>query len=195
MIAIQKALFRLAGDFRALEVRWALVGGMAVSALAEPRTTQDVDVVLALPTEAEAERLVLLLRMRGYHDHPKQPLMQKKGTGRLLGVRLLAPLPDEEDTIVDLLFAMSGVEAEIVAAAQVFELMPGLYIPVARAGHILAMKILAGRLVDQVDAQRLLAVMDESELQRAREALVLISSRGFDEGKNLLDELERLQNL
>jgi hypothetical protein len=37
MIAIQKALFRLAADFRALDVRWALIGGMAVSALAEPR--------------------------------------------------------------------------------------------------------------------------------------------------------------
>ena len=51
------ALIRLDADLRAIRARWALVGGLAVSARAEPRTTRDIDVAIALAgyTIGEAE--------------------------------------------------------------------------------------------------------------------------------------------
>jgi hypothetical protein len=45
---------------------------------------------------------------------------------------------DSAIMIVDLLFASSGVEAEVVGAAENLEVLPGLWVPVARAGHLLA---------------------------------------------------------
>jgi len=44
--AIEAALRRIAVDLDARGRHWALVGGLAVSARAEPRTTRDVDVVV-----------------------------------------------------------------------------------------------------------------------------------------------------
>ena len=46
--------------------RLALVGGLAVSARAEPRFTRDVDLAVAVVSDDEAERLVSRLVTRGY---------------------------------------------------------------------------------------------------------------------------------
>lgn len=45
---------------------WALVGGLAVSARAEPRFTRDVDFAVALKNDREAEALILAVQARGY---------------------------------------------------------------------------------------------------------------------------------
>jgi len=44
--------------------------------------------------------------------------------------------------IVDLLFASSGIEPEITAAAEVLTVARGLRMPVARTGHLIALKLL-----------------------------------------------------
>lgn len=41
---------------------------------------------------------------------------------------------------MDLLFASSGIEHEIVAAADPLEVLPDLTVPVARTGHLIALK-------------------------------------------------------
>lgn len=41
---VEESLRRLARDAAALQLQWALIGGFAVSARAEPRFTRDVDV-------------------------------------------------------------------------------------------------------------------------------------------------------
>jgi hypothetical protein len=138
--ALEQALIRLSGDLRALGVRWALVGGMAVSFRAEPRTTQDVDVTIAVSGDQEAERIARDLTMRGYRPLESQPFLENLD-GRLNAVRLLAPTAVGLETIgVDLLFGSSGVEAEVVAAAEVREVAIGLYVPVARIGHLIALR-------------------------------------------------------
>ena len=45
-------------DLDEAELRWALIGGLAVSARAEPRFTRDVDVCVVVPDDATAERSV-----------------------------------------------------------------------------------------------------------------------------------------
>jgi hypothetical protein len=74
----------------------------------------------------------------------------------------------------------------------VLTVLPGLRVPIATHGHLLALKVLAGRDKDRMDARMLLQYAGESEVQQARDALDLIASRGFHRGKNLQAELVQL---
>ena len=147
----------------------------------------------ALEDDSEAEQTVYRTRGRGYGIALH---LEQDETGRLSTMRLAMPR-DAEGVIADLLFASSGIEPEIVAEAELFEVLKGLFVPVARTGHLLALKVLAlrpdrpqERPQDFSDIRELLKVADEEEIRRARAALDLISRRGFDRGKDLEAELE-----
>jgi hypothetical protein len=132
--------------------------------------------------------------MRGYRDHPKGGIERKDG--RLATVRLVSPPLDEDEvgSEIDLLVACAGVEAEVVAAATPMEIMPGVVIPVARVGHLIALKVLAGRMKDVEHIQALVREMGVEDLRIARETVDLIERRGFQENpeRNLLVELGKL---
>jgi len=185
---LTKAFARLQGDLKAIGASWALVGGLGVSARAEPRTTRDIDVAIAVSDDQDAQDLARRLRDRGY-DY--EEIMDHRDVGRLSTVRFTRR-GDESGILHDLLFATAGIEREVVADAEVLEVLPGLYAPVARTGHLLALKTLAlrpdrpqDRPQDFSDIRELLAVADTEELERARAALELISRRGYDRGKDL----------
>jgi hypothetical protein len=139
------------------------------------------------------EDLVRRLTHRGYVIHA---LVEHEEAERLAAVRLLRR-GDEEGIVVDLLLASSGIEGEVVAAAEVVEILPGFSVPLATTGHLLALKVLALR-VDRVherpqdfaDIRELLRVADEQEDARASRALDLITERGYQRGKDLAAELE-----
>jgi hypothetical protein len=133
MNPLEAALRRLATDLAEVERRWAVIGGLAVSARAEPRTTRDVDVVVAVADDADAEALVFELQSRGYRV---LLALEQVSVGRLSTVRLSAPGMGSHGVVVDLLFASSGIESEIVEAAELIEIVPGLGIPIARIGHL-----------------------------------------------------------
>ena len=61
------------------------IGGLAVSARAEPRTTRDVDVAVSADGDAAAEQLVFHLQSRGY---VVGMLLEQEKTGRIATVRL-----------------------------------------------------------------------------------------------------------
>lgn len=195
MTRLEKALIRLDSDLRAVDARWALVGGFAVILRAESRSTRDLDVALAVSGDNEAEVIVRSLRMRGYRDHPKGGMIEGRD-GRLATVRLVSPPLEDDETgsEIDLLIACAGVEAEVVAAATLMEILPGVRVPVARAGHLVALKVLAGRLKDVEHIQVLIREMSAEDLQIARETVELIERRGFQEKpeRNLLVELAKL---
>lgn len=193
---LHRALSRLDEDLRTLGREWALVGGLAVSARAEPRTTRDVDVVLAAEGDAEAEEIIADLLSRGYGVEGQ---LEHTDSDRLAGMRLVSPAEPEDGLVVDLLFASSGIEHEIIEAAEELEVVAGWSVPVARTGHLITLKVLAyrpdhpeQRPMDLHDALALLAVADDAELQLARDGLALIARRGFDRGKDLQSELDRL---
>jgi predicted nucleotidyltransferase len=189
---LAEAFRRLQVDFRALRIQWALVGGLAVSARAEPRTTRDIDVAIAVAGDREAEEVIRRLRDRGYLD---EVVMEHRDRDRLSTVRLTRR-GDESGIFFDLLFASSGIEPEVVERADLLEILPGLYAPVATTADLLALKILAlrpnrpqERPQDFTDIQELLRVARDEDLQRARTALELIEQRGYGRAKDLEAEL------
>lgn len=188
MNRVRRTLTRAAADLRAVGRPFALVGGFAVSVRTEPRMTRDVDFVVAVAGDADAERLVADLVGRGYAIITA---IEQVAVARLATVRLASP----GGSVVDLLFASSGVEAEIVAGSQELTVVRGVRLAVPRVGDLIALKVLsrddAARPQDRVDLAALLAVAAPEELTRARHTLELISTRGFDRGKDLVAELDR----
>jgi len=139
VIPFETALRAICHDLDEADVRFALVGGLAVSVRSEPRFTRDADLAVAVRNDTEAEELIRTLRVRGYEV---DSLVEQTAAARIATVRLRrtdeALIP-----VVDLLFASSGIEHEVVAAAEPIELLPELTIRVATTGHLVARKILS----------------------------------------------------
>lgn len=112
--------------------------------------------------------------------------------GRLATVRLTRST-DGIDVIVDLMFASSGIEPEIVAAAESLETTPGLTVPVVTTGHLIALKLLARddvtRPQDLGDLRALMAAARPGDLAAARQAVGLIEARGFNRERDLIKAL------
>jgi hypothetical protein len=187
-LQIEVALAAAAGDLAAAGKRFALVGGLAVSVRAEVRFTRDVDLAVAVADDAEAEALVYTLRARGYRAVAS---VEHQARGHLATVRLLSP----SGVKVDLLFASSGIEREIIERAGIVALPAVGDIPVARAEELLAMKVLSmtdRRLQDRIDAQKLLACNLDLDLVSVQDNLRVILERGFDRGEKLQEKLSSL---
>lgn len=182
MTKLERALLRIVADLGDLGARFALVGGLAVSIRAEPRTTRDVDLVIAVDGDSEAEALVRALLSRGYRVAGQ---LEQARTHRLASMRIAPSGRTPGEVVIDLLFASSGIEREVVAAAEVMEILPGVLMPVASAAHLVALKLLADRLQDRADVHALLDHVDDAGRDVIRFALDLIESRGFGRGKDL----------
>lgn len=167
-------------------VEWALVGGLAVSVRSDPRFTRDVDLVVAVASDDAAEALVHRFLADGFSV---LSILEHDTLRRLATVRLLAPGESPQGIILDLLFSSSGIEPEICAAAESITVAPGVKVPVATTGHLLAQKVLSRnpkRLQDDLDIQQLRREADDVELARCGSALALIMQRGANRGKDLL---------
>lgn len=192
MTSLEAALRKISTELTQSGVPFALVGGLAVSIRTEPRFTRDADLVVALATDAEAEALIHNLRAR---DYGIEAVVEQEAVGRLATVRL-TPSREPQAPVVDLLFASSGIEAEVVADAEPIELLPQLRMGVARTGHLIALKVLSRddvrRPQDIADLRALLAVASPAEVERARKSLSLIAARGYHRGRDLALEIARL---
>lgn len=169
-------------------IRYALVGGLAVSVRAEVRFTRDVDLAIEADDDAEVERVVRLLGGAGYSPHA---VVEQDAVSRIATVRLSTP----QGVTVDLLAASSGIEAEIVAAAETVDIPPVGRIPVAKAEALVALKVLAAsprRKQDVIDFESLVRLNADLDLERVRVLLALVTSRGFHRNEILGDKLDRL---
>ena len=193
MTPLESALRAIAAGLDRRELRWALVGGLAVSARAEPRTTRDVDVAVAVPDDAAAEALVFSL---GVESWEVAAAVEQDAMGRLATIRLRTPFDRRSrGVVVDVLFASSGIEPEVAHEAERIEVLPGLVVPVARLGHLIALKVLARndrtRPRDAEDLRGLFAEASDADLALARGALGRISALGFHRGRDLAVDLHR----
>jgi hypothetical protein len=191
VVGLQAFASQLFSDLRESGARFAVVGGFAVSVRAEPRFTHDIDVAVAARNDAEAEAFVGQLQARGYQVFM---VIEQQAVGRMATVRVRKQSSHGEPLIADLLFASSGIEAELIEAAT-SEVLPGIGdAPIATCGFLLALKLLSrkgkGRPNDAADVEALLAVATDQDIAEARAAVSLIEQRGFNRQRDLMQLLE-----
>ena len=173
-----------------LGTKYAVVGGIAVSFRSVVRTTNDLDLAVVVADDAEAESIVRTLIGSGYRA---ELLLESEESGRLATVRMISA--GEREVFIDLLFASTGIEREVVENSDPIEIFPGLVLPVASRSALIAMKTLSAnpktRIKDIIDLQNLIRDASASEIESSRRLLVLITSRGFNRKKDLLDDLDK----
>lgn len=170
---------------RQLGIHWTLIGGLAVSLRTEPRTTTSVDALVAVKNPDEFDRLADRLHTAGSvgvcHweslDTGRVSLIRSHFLGSARGVRL------------NLLAVWSGIGQRIVAASTLLD--AGIVVPVARLGHLLALKTLAGRDQDLRDFPPLLAHATACDVNDAREVLADMRIPGRDLLAELAERFER----
>ncbi len=191
MNELERSLAGIVTSLRSLDAGFALVGGLAVSVHVAPRFTSDADLAVSVADDADAEYLVQLLRADGYEA---VAVVEHERHDRLATVRLVR---DSPGIVTDLLFASSGIEPEIVAAAAVIEIVAGLVVPVASVGHLMALKLLARddrlRPVDADDLIGLAGIATETDWEAAESAVELIAARGYDRGRDVGASLASLR--
>jgi hypothetical protein len=187
-----EALLRDVGERLAAESQpFALVGGLAVSVRTEPRFTRDIDLVVAVADDHEAEQVVRALAP----PYEVLAMLEHEALERLAAVRVGQAGTATATAVVDLLFASSGIECEVTAEATPMDVFPRLSVPVARTGHLLALKLLAReerRPQDDVDLRALLEVAGREDLEIASQAIHLIVDRGANRGRRLEQEWRQL---
>jgi hypothetical protein len=149
-----------------------------------------VDIAVVVDTDEHAEALVRALTSYGLRT---AGLIEQEAVGRLA----MARLSTDDGLSVDLLIASSGIEAEVVASAETLEVVRGMLLPVARTGHLIALKLLSvapGRETDAADLRSLAAVATADEWNLASEAVTQIHKRGFARGRQLDAELLTLRD-
>lgn len=182
---LEESLHRLARDCEALQLQWALIGGFAVSARAEPRFTRDIDICVLVADDTDAEATVMRLRRLGYEV---ESLIEHEYVDRLATVRMRPPVSG--GILVDLLFASSGIEPEIIQQAERVELVPGLALPIARSAHLVALKLLARddttRPQDSADLIALRQVLTEDDEADLRRLVRMVVERGYHRDRDLV---------
>jgi hypothetical protein len=168
------------------DIPYALVGGLAVGVRADPRVTRDIDFVVPVAGDDEAEARVFALQQRGFMV---QSVFVRRG-GRISTVRTRHRSAPE--IFIDLLFSNARIESEIVAEATSENVTRQIRCRVAQPWHLIAMKVYANRPKDQLDLQELVVRADRATLDRARKALALMAERGVAGRRDLIRELERL---
>ncbi len=158
-----------------------------MSVRTEPRLTRDADLAVLVADDRDAEGCVRSLQGRGWRV---VTAIEQDAAGRLATVRGRRGRRDRRRSAVRVV----RDRAEIVAGTDAIEVVPGFAVPVARSGHLIALKVLSRddrtRPQDRVDLAALLGRADPATLDEARRALALITQRGFDRARRLAAALD-----
>lgn len=193
MTRLERLISAVFRELSANKLKGALVGGLAISARTEPRFTRDLDVAVAVPDDDGAEDVVRVFGAAGYQVHT---VIEHEEAKRLATVRFTATGEGAEGLVLDMLFASSGIEPEIVAAAEPISVFPDQSVPVAQVGHLIALKLLARddatRPQDTIDLRALRDAATPDDVACARTAVRLITKRGFARERDLEAALDAL---
>lgn len=153
------------------------------------RLTKDIDLVVTVNDDTDAESLVHELTEIGYLV---DELIENDTMHRLAMAHIVSS--GRPPMRIDLIFAFSGIESEIVETAEEGHILSDINVHVATIPALIAMKILAAdwdrRPQDILDLQRLIKQATMDDLQTARDLLSLITTRGFNRDKDLLKDLD-----
>jgi len=128
-------------------IRYALVGGVAVAFYAEPRFTQDIDFLL---DPNNFETVCAILAKSGYFESAKPWTFQ----GTALTLHRFIKVVDNDLMIIDILIAGDQTLLEIIANAIEARSEHGVAL-VARKADIIWLKKQRNSLQDQADIERL----------------------------------------
>ena len=135
-------------------IRFALIGGLAVSLRGQPRMTVDVDLVILADVD-QALRLAQELS-----STPFEPLFP--GVEEVVARSFILPLRHRATGIrVDVAIGMSGFEQQAVSRATKVTI-GDVRVPVVVVEDLLVMKALAGRPQDEHDIRGLVAAQRDA---------------------------------
>jgi predicted nucleotidyltransferase len=176
----QVLLHRVVADLVESGFDFALVGALAVGVRGVERTTKDIDLAVAASSTEQAMVLLRhLIEKRSYR------LLSAPDFHKDLPMRPMVSVTPPEDPgfCVDLLFHLCGIESEVVARAEMLELLPGVLVKVATRADLIAMKTLSfddqRRIHDMSDLKGLLEAASDRDVAAARSALELMERRGI----------------
>lgn len=188
MTPFKKAFARGLDALEAAQARFAMIGGVAVSVRAEPRFTKDVDFIVAVASDEEAERLGSTMLGHGFSLHT---MLERTDVAQIATMRFILG-----GVLIDLLVGACGAEQEIVELATPATVLKNRECPVASVGALLALKTLAmanrKKIDDEGDMLRLLAVANDGDVQQAEELVALMTVRGPGRDKGLAGILARV---
>jgi hypothetical protein len=179
---VRKTAVALMRWLRASHVDGVLIGGVAVSLLAEPRFTKDVDAVVWLDESqwdwflARGSRFGFVPRINNALDFARQN-------------RVLLLKHEPTDTTVDVSFAGLPFEREAISRA-VSVRLGRVGVQLAAPENLIIMKAIAHRARDWADIEALLTAFPDVDLERIRAWV-----REFAdvlEAPEIVDDLERV---
>lgn len=146
---LAEAVAGLLADFNRRNIEYALAGGWAFSALIEPRATTDIDVLILLDRpSSESIRSLLAPLFESLVIHPAPMTMRGISIWRTVGVRR------QKEIIVDFLLADSVFLRSALARKRRTPLR-GEMISVVALEDLMLLKMLAGRLQDLADLEKI----------------------------------------
>lgn len=126
---------------------YALAGGLAYSALVEPRATMDIDLLIVVegaPPSALFQAMGPVFDAFTPHANPMR--FKNLTVWRAVGIR------EKKEMIVDFLLAESDFHRTALSRKRVVE-WSGLPLPIVTPEDLLILKALGGRLRDQADIE------------------------------------------
>ncbi len=172
-----------------LGARFAVFGGIAVSFRTIERFTKDVDLAVVVKDDQEAEALAFEC---GHLGFVVSELVEHEIQDRMATARLI--LSGSSTMRVDLLFASSGIESEVVESAEPGRIFSKANVRVATLPSLIALKTLSAdwerRPQDIIDLQHLINESSPEDLKNARQLLDLITERGYNRNKDLQQDLD-----
>lgn len=150
-----QALSTLITDFNKRGLLYALAGGWAYSALVEPRATTDID-LLMLVDQPRREGLQSLLapQFDSLVVHPAPMVFHGISIWRTVGIC------GGQEVVVDILLADSEYLRTALGRRRLVE-FGSLQIPILTIEDLILLKMIAGRLQDQADLEKIRTRQDE----------------------------------
>ena len=185
---LSSALHSLVEWLTGQKIPYVLIGGVAVSLLAKPRFTQDVDVAVSFDLD-RLEELIASAAARGLVPRRQDALAFARRN------RVLLLRHDATAISVDMSFIAMPFEEEMIASARVAEI-GGLELRLPRPEDLIIMKVVAHRSQDMVDVECLIESCPTIDLTRVQQWLsqfaeVLEAPDLLDDFRALLDRLRR----
>lgn len=168
------------------ELKYALIGGLAVSAWGAIRATKDIDFLLYLAYPAAKESLREFILSAGFSCDLKE-----SGFSDPVPALLEVKIPVEKETVVaHILLATKKWQIDFLNS-EISLNVGGISIPVLRAEELIAMKLKAGSALDIFDAKELLRILKGTKWLDIKKLQDEAKSIGVD--KKLARALEDMQ--